>query len=326
MMHLTASPGDVLLGAVAACCTPGAVTSPDPLYTLDLCPTTLEFVFDGTGLLLPPTPFTPSFTVPSGGWWTLGITIEPPSGYLFSHQTALLGPGFATGFGLTQAFSIVVSDTVCLSGLDVGAGDDTTYAWTTNGDVRFYGRSYTQTFVDSNGYVSYCGTTASDFSPTESEFLGGNPRIAVFWSDLDPSVGGRVVVLQTGPVVSVCWQDVRIWGCSIDSNTFQLDINQLSQDITLTYGAFGLCGGTVPPGNNATALVGISPGVRDSPTLCPFLPIVQSPPNGLDFSLPHASTGPYEAVYEIFPSFTGFDLTGQVKTLPFNTLPGYDLL
>ena len=326
-MRLTAAAGDVLLGAVSTCCVPGAVTSPDPLYTLDLCPSTMAFVFDGTGLFLPPTPFTPYFTVPSGGWWALAITIEPPLGPVFAHQVALLGPGFSSGFGLTQAFSIVASDTVCLSGLDVGAGGDTTYAWTLNGEVKFYGRGYTQTFVDSNGYLSFCGTTPSDFSPTVAEFLGGNPRIAPFWSDLDPSFGGRILVLQSGPTVSVCWQDIRMWGCSIpDANTFQVDISQLSHDVMLTYGAFGLCGGAEPPGNNATTLVGVSPGVRDPSTGCPFLPAVQAPPNSLDFSLPYAPTGPYEAIYELFPSFTVFDLAGQVRTLLSNTLPGYDLL
>ena len=326
---ITSAGNEPLIGAFSNACVPGAVLTADPLYTLDLNPAGLAIAFDGTGIFLPPNPLTPFFNTPASGVWGLTITINPPLGPVLSLQTALLGPGFATGLGLTQAIDIVANTSVCSVGTNTNAGDDTTYAWTTNSPVSYYGNLYTTTYVDSNGYLSFCGSGFSDFSPTEAEMLSGDPRIAGFWSDIDPGSAGAVKILETPAAVEVCYQNVPLWGCATpatDQNTWEIKVDLAVFDITLTYGSFNLCGGTIPGGNVGAALVGISPGVTQVATNCPVLPAVQSPLNNVDLSLPYFSVNPYEAIYEYFATTLAFDLAGTTKNLLFVGLPGYSLL
>jgi hypothetical protein len=87
----------------------------------------------------------------------------------------------------------------------------------------FYGKRYSELFVNSDGNVSF---TQKDDASTErnvSRLLGGPPRIAPLLADLDPSVGGTVSSFSTSDHFSLTWKNVPQFGKQ-DQNTFQVTL------------------------------------------------------------------------------------------------------
>jgi hypothetical protein len=74
----------------------------------------------------------------------------------------------------------------------------------------FYGRSFSSVFVNSDGNLTF---EAADTASTQRGFarlLGGPPRVAPFFSDLDPTTGnGRVFVQAGADAFTVTWCGVR---------------------------------------------------------------------------------------------------------------------
>ena len=83
--------------------------------------------------------------------------------------------------------------------------DDATAAETLPFSFAFYGRQFSQLFVNSDGNLTF---EEADTASTERGFarlLGGPPRVAPFFADLDPSAGGRVFVDAAADAFTVTW-------------------------------------------------------------------------------------------------------------------------
>lgn len=134
--------------------------------------------------------------------------------------------------------------------LAIGDDDSVEVALPGNFKLRFYGERYDRMFVNSDGNVTF---VAGDNASTErnlGRFLGGPPRIAPFFADLDPSAvsGDRGVFLSVGNVVRITWMGVPEFGTS-NRNTFQLTLFKNGR-IQMSYGDL----------DAQAAVVGVSPG------------------------------------------------------------------
>jgi hypothetical protein len=124
------------------------------------------------------------------------------------------GPGgydFSTGESRFQSSS----------GTSISLDDDDSVYLSLPFPFKFYGINYTSFFVNSNGGISFRGPESNGYYSQE-DFLGGNPRIAAIWADLDPSAGGRVSVDRTPDQVAVTWERVPDYYETAELNTFQI--------------------------------------------------------------------------------------------------------
>lgn len=104
-----------------------------------------------------------------------------------------------------------------------------------------------------NNTYEICGASYGSIAP----FRDGPPRIAAFYHDLDPSVGGAGLFYEVDPgnqFVRVTWQNVQEWGVPAAVNTFQVTL-WAAGNIDLFYGSLA----NRSAGNNAIA--GLTPGL-----------------------------------------------------------------
>jgi len=127
--------------------------------------------------------------------------------------------------------------------------DDATSQETIPFTFGYYGRSFSSVFVNSDGNLTFgqadTATTARDFA----RLLGGPPRVAPFFADLDPSTGGRVYVDSASDAFTVTYCGVRGFGVT-DTTTVQASL--------LASGAIDVKFG--PEVALTDALVALSPG------------------------------------------------------------------
>jgi hypothetical protein len=115
--------------------------------------------------------------------------------------------------------------------------------------VNFYGTNYTTAFVNSNGSLGF-NVGETNWAANEPEWLANSPRVAPFWSDLSPNLGGSVIL---GPVpggVSLAFSCPHFGApASVNQGTVQID------------GAGVTISGYAPDAGNLNAsLIGITPG------------------------------------------------------------------
>ena len=99
-------------------------------------------------------------------------------------------------------------------GRTLALGDDDSVALTLAVPFEFYGRRFTSLFVNSDGNLTF---EEGDNASTErglQRLASGAPRIAPFFSDLDPSAGGRVFVNSAPDAMTVTWCAVPGFGLS----------------------------------------------------------------------------------------------------------------
>ncbi len=97
--------------------------------------------------------------------------------------------------------------------------------------VKIYGTAYASLYVGANGYVTF---GASDGEYNES--YGAHfdlPRVAGWFDDLNPSVGGTVSWKQLADHMAVTWQNVPEYLTS-NQNTFQIEL-YFDGTITITW-------------------------------------------------------------------------------------------
>jgi hypothetical protein len=73
----------------------------------------------------------------------------------------------------------------------------------------YYGRSFTAVFVNSDGNLTFDEADSASTARGFARLLGGPPRVAPFFADLDPSTGGRVFVDAASDAFTVTWCGVR---------------------------------------------------------------------------------------------------------------------
>ena len=128
--------------------------------------------------------------------------------------------------------------------------DDDTSAFDMPFTLPFFGKDETKAFVNSDGNITFDESDTASTDRSVSRFLTGPPRVAPFFSDLDPSTGnGRVFLLTDATGATITWCSVR----AFDSAT-----NVTVQAVLLPDGSVEFHYGTTVTARNA--VVGLSPG------------------------------------------------------------------
>jgi len=136
------------------------------------------------------------------------------------------------------------------SKVTLGDDDSVPVAFASGFTFPFFGHTYSSLYLNSDGNLTFEQPEPSSDRELPI-FLSGPPRIAPFFTDLDPSsvspVGG-VFVLTAADKVVVTWLAVPTYG-NRDSNTFQVTLFSDGR-VNFAYQGIG----------SKEALVGISPG------------------------------------------------------------------
>ena len=149
------------------------------------------------------------------------------------------------GYDVTQttaAFRTALGSRVTLS-------DDDSKSQTIPFAFPYYGRSFTSLFINSDGNLTFEEADALSTTRGFARLLGGPPRVAPFFADLDPSTGGRVFVDAAADAFTVTFCGVRGFD-STQTTTVQASLFP-SGAIDVKFG---------PEVTLAEALVAVSPG------------------------------------------------------------------
>lgn len=109
------------------------------------------------------------------------------------------------------------------SGQRLPLGDDDSTEVTLPFAFPFFGRSYSNAFVNSDGNLTFGAGDSASTARTLGRLLGGPPRVAPLLADLDPTAGGSVTFASAADNFSVTWTDVPQYGES-DKNTLQVTL------------------------------------------------------------------------------------------------------
>jgi hypothetical protein len=174
---------------------------------------------------------------------------------LFENPIDLRGVGLALslsgdGFRATRADSAVGAQ----AGPTLPLGDDDTRRTPLPFSFPFYGASYQDVYVNSDGNLTFGAGDAASTDRDLSRLSSGPPRIAPLLADLDPTAGGTVRVLEEAERFTVTWTDVPRWG-EQDRNTFRVTLRP-DGSIELAYDVVG---------SSLTGVVGVAPGNGSGP-------------------------------------------------------------
>ncbi len=170
----------------------------------------------------------------------LNAVVTPTVTATVSVQQLMVTPTLPDGAALSQACQLTVSPPSSLCTVTLPAGpnaDDTSVTATLTGaggcsvPVAFYGTSYTQFHVSSNGRVTF---TAPDtaYASSVSAAAAGVPFVG-FWTDLDPSAGGTITLSR--PVSTrfrIAWNNVPYLGESVGV-TFNIEFDTQTSAVIL---------------------------------------------------------------------------------------------
>jgi len=105
---------------------------------------------------------------------------------------------------------------------------------------EFCGQTYGDVYVGSNGYLTF-GAGDTDFSPSIGDFLGGPPRIAPLWVDLNPTQGGSITV-DSGPGLwTVTYNKIPEF-FDVGANTFSVTLRS-DNTFNVSYGSMSAVNG-----------------------------------------------------------------------------------
>jgi hypothetical protein len=157
--------------------------------------------------------------------------------------------------GATETGRYVLS-VQAIDGIVIGPGDDGSVNVPLGFSFPYQGQMWDNVFVNGNGNLTF-GAPNGDFSESVLEFLGGPPRIAPLWDDLN-SAFGLVVVTPEADALTVHYVSVPEF-LSDRANNFSVRLES-SGKVTLAYlgilAADGLVG--ITQGNGA-----LNPGPTD---------------------------------------------------------------
>lgn len=221
----------------------------DGVNSLDLQQSSLEILADGTGAGL----INQVFRTDARGEFDLAVGVQPTSDGFHQYAMAHYAPSSATGVWISPAVGCRMGG--CLgSATPLNLGDDDSLQVSLYVPVNWYGVTYTSIYVNSNGSVTF-GAPDITYDETLTGFLGGPPRIAMFWDDLNPTAGGQVSALVSPNAANVpfelCFREVPEYPAT-GGNTFTLRFYQQP-----TVGWFFLAWGNM---TSQDGLVGLCPG------------------------------------------------------------------
>ncbi len=139
--------------------------------------------------------------------------------------------------------------------LSIGDTDDGVQRVPLSFAFPFTGSTYTEVTISANGFLWLGGEGEGGCCTEQKESLVRDlPRIAPFWTDLDPSRSGDIFINDLGNRTVITWQNVPSYESGSDANTFQV---QLFSDgaIVFVYDSI-----TRPHRFTMPVLVGVSPG------------------------------------------------------------------
>ena len=143
----------------------------------------------------------------------------------------------------------------------VALGDDDSRQFTLPFAFPFYGATYRQVFLNSDGNLTFTAAEIASSSRSVGRMTGGPPRISPLFDDLDPSQsGGSVRFFADASHVVFSWVNVPEYGPGAPQ-TFQV---RLYVDGSIQFSYSGV--------NPTSAVVGIAPGICPARHQRGFLP------------------------------------------------------
>ncbi|MBW2523773.1 MAG: hypothetical protein JRI23_06340 [Deltaproteobacteria bacterium] len=254
----------------------------------------------------------------SGSSYVVGISRGGSGNAGSSQQLAALGQPIPYGgtetiyqvFGTTQPFDLI-GKTISFApdgtpGPDPGPappppsetfltlGDDDSAAIPIGFGFPFYGQTYQTAHVNSDGNVTFSMGDSASAKRDSARMLAGAPRIALLYSDLDPSSAGSVSYRSdAADELTISYRAVPVWSAG-GGNTAHLTLTA-SGEFTIDFESVTL----------SSAIIGVSRGGQGNQGLPVNVPMLMS--NGWVYH--HVG-----AVYAIYQSGDPFGLTGRSVT------------
>ncbi len=199
------------------------------------------------------------------------------------------------------------------AGTRLGLGDDEAARVALAFSFPFFGRRHTAVFVHSDGNLTFVEPDAT-LTRDVQRLVAGPPRIAPFFTDLDPSQPGATIsFLSTASRFLVTWSNIPFWsrtpGPQIPRQTLQAALFPDGR-IEFSYRGIILTAATTDG-----AIVGIAPGsgAVDQVSM-------------VDFSAPPSATPQRAAVAEEFSTQPRFDVQALTSKFYRNHENTYDFL
>ena len=136
----------------------------------------------------------------------------------------------------------------------VALGDDDSRTFALPFAFPFYGATYTQVFLNSDGNLTFNSAESASSNRSIGRMTGGPPRISPLFDDLDPSRGGSVRFFADANHVVFTWVSVADYETGVPQ-TFQV---RLYADGGIQFSYAGV--------NPISAVVGIAPGSAQAGT------------------------------------------------------------
>lgn len=176
----------------------------------------------------------------------------------------------------------------------LSSGDDVSVSVPLGFGFPFYGTTYDSVYVNSNGFLSFTSSSAYFSNTNIPNSADPNALIAVFWDDLyiDSALSGSITYKKIGTSPDsfgvITWKNIRRYGVSSDTATFQAVISERSGIIKLQYADVSFGDTNYDAGASATV------GIED-----------QDGTEGLQYSYNQAALNPGQAL--VFTPWTAND-------------------
>jgi gliding motility-associated-like protein len=182
-------------------------------------------------------------------------------------------PNQTTNYGVTNIPYVAQTNT----GTSISMTDDSQQGPFNIGfNFCFFGTTYTQFYIGSNGWVSFTGGQPTTF--TSQSIPTGNalvPKNCIMgpWQDWHPGLGGQIRYQMSGVApcrkLTVSWIGVPMFSCTSNQGTFHIVIyestNIIENHIQNKPSCVGWQGGTAVEGvHNAAGTIGITVPGRNS--------------------------------------------------------------
>ncbi len=131
----------------------------------------------------------------------------------------------------------------------------------------FFGQSYTSAWVNSDGNITFGKGDSSTANRDETRFLTGPPRIALFYTDLNPGAGGKVTYFhEDAKSISVRFAGVANWGGSgkVTATAKMVSSGEITLDYTSLTAPSGIIGVSKGGSGNTTAALTMSSLIQSS--------------------------------------------------------------